>query len=553
VDSLDPAGCQALSFDPTIEAKPTTNLTDSPSGLDIRLEVPQNEDPEGLATAHLRKAVVALPDGLTVNAASADGLGSCAPQQIGLGTDDPVSCPDASKIGSVEIDTPLLGEPLTGGVYLAKQGDNPFGSLLALYIVAKGPGGLVLKLPGEVTTDPVSGRLIASFDQNPQLPFEALEVHLKQGPRAPLKTPAACGVYTTTTDLTPWSSPEGADAFPSDSFELTQGPSGGGCLPTGGQAPNKPSFSGGTIDPTAGVYTPFVLKLARADGSQQIKAIDTTLPQGLLGKLAGIPYCPDDALAAAAAGSGRSEQGSPSCSSASQVGSVNVGAGAGSTPLYVNAKAYLSSPFQVGECSKLGFKPKLGIRLKGGTKRGRFPALTATLTARPGDANIGAAVVSLPHSEFLAQEHLKTICTRVQYAANACPPGSIYGSARAFSPLLDKPLEGPVYLRSSNNSLPDMVVALAGQIDVDLVGRIDSFNKGIRTSFEAVPDAPVSKFVLSMKGGKKGLLVNSRNLCKSVNKASVKMEAQNGAAYDSQPLLKSSCRKAKAKKRGKRG
>jgi hypothetical protein len=210
-----------------------------------------------------------------------------------------------------------------------------------------------------------------------------------------------------------------------------------------------------------------------------------------------------------------------------------------------------SNRFQASACDKLGFKPDLKLALKGGTKRSDHPALKATLTYPKGNyANIAKAVVSLPHSEFLAQNHIKTVCTRVQYAADQCPAGSIYGSVVANTPLLDKPLEGPLYLRSSSNPLPDLVAALHGQIDVDLVGRIDSKNGGIRTTFDAVPDAPVSKFVLTMQGGKKGLLENSKDLCNSVNRADVKFTAQNGMELSSKPVLKSKCRKAKKGKKG---
>jgi hypothetical protein len=209
-------------------------------------------------------------------------------------------------------------------------------------------------------------------------------------------------------------------------------------------------------------------------------------------------------------------------------------------------------PFQVGGCKDLGFKPDLKLSLKGGTKRSDYPALRAELNYPKGNyANIAKAVVSLPHSEFLAQNHIKTICTRVQFAADQCPAGSIYGFATATTPLLDQPLSGPVYLRSSSNPLPDLVAALHGQIDVDLVGRIDSKNGGIRTTFDAVPDAPVSKFVLTMQGGKKGLLENSKNLCNSVNKADVKFTAQNGMELNSKPVLSSKCKKAKKGSKGK--
>jgi hypothetical protein len=205
------------------------------------------------------------------------------------------------------------------------------------------------------------------------------------------------------------------------------------------------------------------------------------------------------------------------------------------------ASAAVKDRFQVGACKALDFKPGLSLSVKGGTRRGAYPSLKAVLKARPGEANIAKVSVALPHSEFLAQEHIKTICTRVQFAADACPPASIYGYAKAWSPLLDQPLQGPVYMRSSSHPLPDLVMALRGQIDIDLVGRIDSVKGGIRNTFDLVPDAPVSKFVLEMKGGKKGLLVNSRNLCKSTNRATVKMDGQNGKVHDFRPVLKSSC------------
>jgi hypothetical protein len=208
------------------------------------------------------------------------------------------------------------------------------------------------------------------------------------------------------------------------------------------------------------------------------------------------------------------------------------------------ATASPADRFQVGECASLGFGPSLQLHLKGGTKRSQYPALTAILKPRKGDANIRKVSVALPHSEFLAQEHIDTICTRVQFAENSCPAGSIYGRARAVTPLLDRPLEGPVYLRSSSNPLPDMVVALRGQIDVNLVGRIDSVKGGIRTTFLEVPDAPVTKFVLRMKGGKKSLLVNSTDICAGKHRVTAEMKGQNGKRHAPHPLLKGSCRKA---------
>jgi hypothetical protein len=209
--------------------------------------------------------------------------------------------------------------------------------------------------------------------------------------------------------------------------------------------------------------------------------------------------------------------------------------------------ATASDRFELGGCRELGFKPRLRIRLRGKTHRGGHPRLRATLVARPGDANIARAQVSLPRSEFLDQAHIDTVCTRVQFAEERCPPGSVYGHARALTPLLDYPLVGPVYLRSSSHELPDLVAALRGPasqpIEVDLNGRIDSVRGGIRTTFEAVPDAPVSKFVLEMKGGHKGLLVNSTEICRRKHHAAVKLAGHNGALTRFAPALASGCRR----------
>jgi hypothetical protein len=653
-------GCDQLGFDPSVEAKPTTTVADSPSGLDVSIQIPQNEDPDAYSEAQLRDVTMTLPAGMTVNPSSATGLGACAPAQIGLETPvgqapprfdgAPARCPDDSKLGTVQVDTALLANPMPGAIYLASPNQNPFGSLIALYIVVEdSQTGIRIKLAGEAKPDPRTGQLEISFKDNPQLPFEEFQVNTFTGPRAALKTPLACGVHTTSSTMVPWTSPEGASKFPSNSYTIDRGPNGS-CAVAESQAPNTPSFQAGTVDPTAGAYSQFVLKLNRADGTQPIKRIKATLPKGLLGKLAGIPYCSDAALAAAASRAGRAEQASSSCPSSSQVGTVEVGAGAGANPFQATGRAYLagpykgaslslaivtpavagpfdlgtvvvrnalnvdpestqitavsdeiptilqgipldirsivldlgrpsftlnptscdtmaitgaatsvfdqdaalSNPFQVGGCGALGFDPKLSLRLDGGTKRSKYPALTATLAARGGDANIGRAVVTLPHSAFLAQEHIRTICTRVQFAANSCPPAAVYGKATAWSPLLDQPLSGPVYLRSSSNKLPDLVADLGGQIRVVLVGRIDSHNRGIRTTFEGVPDAPVSKFTLEMQGGKKGLLVNSRDLCKSVSRANVQFDGQNGKAADSTPVMANGCKKARKAKKGKK-
>jgi hypothetical protein len=659
---LGVSGCNALEFHPTIESKATTNLADSPTGLEFKIHQPQDEDYEGLSTAALKDVKVTLPEGMTLNASAANGLTACSESQIGyLPSGGKIhfstvanSCPDASKLGTLEVNTPLLAEKLPGTIYLARPYENPFGNLTAIYLAIESPErGIVAKLAGKVEANPETGQLTATFTENPQLPIEDFETHFFDGPRAALKTPLTCGTEETTTTLVPWSTPEGQDSHPSDSFQ-TSLPAGGqgNCPASEAGAPNEPAFSAGTEAPSAGAYSPFILKLSRKDGTQRLTGIDTTLPKGLTGKLAGIPYCSEAQIAQAQArevpNGGAAEQQSPSCPAATEVGTVTAGAGAGITPLYVPGHAYLAgpykgaplslaivtpavagpfdlgtvvvrtalfvdpetarihavsdplptiidgipldlrsvdlrldrpgftlnptscepmqitgsaptlpgqsaaftSPFQVGGCSALKFAPKVALSLKGGTKRNKNPALKAVVTYPNGNyANIASAQVTLPHSEFLDQSHIGTVCTRVQFAASQCPKASIYGFARATTPLLDKPIEGPVYLRSSSHKLPDLVAALNGQVDVVLAGRVDTGKgAGLRNTFEAVPDAPVSKFTLEMEGGKKGLLVNSENLCRKQQRAIVSFTAQNGKAFEATPPIANSC-KAKAKKK----
>jgi hypothetical protein len=347
-------GCEAPGFEPSISAQPETAAADSPTGLHFALHIPQNEglnkELEGTATAQLKTAAVTLPAGLALNPSTADGLGACSLAQIGLKSSAPALCPAASKVATVKAETPLLDHPVLGSVYIARQNENPFNSLIALYIVLEDPiTGVVVKLAGKVEPDPVTGQLRTVFKDNPQLPVEDFDFDFFGGPRATLTTPQTCGTYTTTTALTPWSTPEGADAFPTDSFQITAAANGGACVSNEAQDPNAPSFEAGTATPLAGSYSPFVLKLDRENGSQHLSAISVTMPPGLTGKLAGIAQCSDAQLAAAAArsnpGQGALEQASPSCPASSEVGTVTVGAGSGS-PFHAGGHAYLAGPYK---------------------------------------------------------------------------------------------------------------------------------------------------------------------------------------------------------------
>ncbi len=225
--------------------------------------------------------------------------------------------------------------------------------------------------------------------------------------------------------------------------------------------------------------------------------------------------------------------------------------GGGSNPLSPAAfsSVAVSSPLQASDCNALGFKPKLYMRAFGAHRRAKSPKLRAVLVARQGDANIGRAAVTLPKALYLEQASLANVCTRVQFAANQCPSDSVYGYARARTPLLDGPLKGPVYLRSSSHELPDLVAALHGQVDIDLDGRIDSVKGRIRNTFDTVPDVPVSKFILTVRGGKHGLLVNSRDLCAHRYKVIARFRGQNGKHANMRPRLRAPC---KGKKRHRR-
>ncbi len=412
------------------------------------------------------------------------------------------------------------------------------------------------------------------------------------------------------------------------------------------------------LNSNAGSYTPFYLHLTRQDIEQEITTYSATLPPGLLGKIAGLPYCPEAAIAAAKQRSGVAERDNPSCPAASRIGHTLAGYGLGAVLTYAPGGLYLAGPyhgssfsvvaidsalvgpfdlgvvivrsairvdpittqvsidsqgsdpiphiidgipihlrdvrayidkpnltlnptscdrstlastlngsgalfsnpaddttatatvpFQAFNCGSLGFKPRISLKFKGGTKRGDYPSLRVTVKPRPGDANIAKAQVTLPPTEFLAQNHIGTVCTRPQFANHNCPAASVYGKARAYTPLLEAPMEGPVYLRSSSNPLPDLVFALRGRgIEVNLAGKIDSVGGGIRGSFEAIPDAPVTKFQLTMFGGKHGALVNAGNLCASPQLATAKLVGHNNKGVLVHPEVQAKCNGHKAHK-----
>ncbi len=322
-------GCDLLRFSASIGAQLETTAGTTPSGLRFELQVPQNESPGALGTPPLRKGVLTFPVGLSINPSAAGGLAACTEAQIALGTNTQPSCPEASKIGSVEVSTPAVATVLQGSVYLASQNENPFHALLAGYVVIDDPiTGVLVKVPGRIDPDPATGQLTVTVDEIPQLPFSDLKIHIFGGPRGPLTTPAGCGSYTTGTQLTPWSAPDsGPPATPSDSFQIASG------------CPNvfNPSFTAGTTNNQAGSFSAFTATFSRTDQDQNLQGVTVTTPPGLLGDLKGVERCPEPQAA----------QGT--CGQGSLIGHTTVGAGSGPDPFYVQGtqdQVFLTGPYK---------------------------------------------------------------------------------------------------------------------------------------------------------------------------------------------------------------
>jgi len=630
-------GCGLLAFDPELSITPTDSEAAAPTGVDVKVQIPQSEEPNTLGTSTLKSAHVTLPAGLTINPAAGDGLAACSDEEAEYGNDLAPHCPDAAKLGSAEIEVPALERTLQGAVY--QRTPEP-GRLFGFWLITD-EQGVRLKLPAEIQANPVTGQLSTVFDGIPslgglpQVPFSEMRLHIFGGPRAPLATPASCGTYQSHFVFAPWSGkpPAEGDA----PMQISSG-----C----GKGNFAPKLVAGSIRSSAGDFSPFSFTLTRQDGEANPRTIAVHLPQGLLAELRGVPLCPD---AAAATGA---------CPIDSRVGSLTAAAGVGGAPLWIpqpgksGTAAYLAGPykgapfsivsvvpaqagpfdlglvvnraainvdpetalatittdplpqilegvpvayrtvhvdvdrknfmlnptscaqkqitatvtaingavaepqdgFQATNCAKLAYTPKLKLFFHGSTKRTGNPAIKAVLTQKPHQANTKAAVVLLPQSQFIDNAHISTPCTRVQFDADRCPKGSILGHATAQVLLLDKPLKGPVYFRSNggDRELPDIVADLHGEIHVTLVGYIDSVKTGpetarVRTRFLHVPDAPVTKVTMNLFGGKRGLVQNSKNLCKTSRRAELQLRAQNGLARITNPVIATKCGKKKSR------
>ncbi len=646
--------CERVPFEPSIEVQPSTRSAESPSGLEVSLGVPQTwEQPSTLSTSNLKDTTVTLPEGMTANPGLAEGLGACTPEQYAAETSGSLAgegCPPESKIGSILIETPLLNETIPGAIYIATPYDNvpefgdaehPNGSLLALYVVAKDPErGILIKVAGKITPNPVTGQLVTTFENTPQQPFTKFTLKFRPGATAPLVSPPACGAYSAQAALTPWSAPLEPRLLTSSSksFEITSGTHEGPC-PTGGVPSFKPQVISGTENNAGSTYSPFYLRILREDGEQEITRFSTTLPPGLTGNLSGIPFCPDADIEAARGMTGLEQEEHPSCPQASEIGHSLVGAGVGSVLAQNPGKIYLagpyngaplsivsitsakvgpfdlgtvvirfaldinpttaqvevsgaqseaiprilrgivvhvreirvymdrakftinptncnplsitntidgaganptnpadqvpvtvSTPFQGADCSSLSFKPDLTVSTSAKTSRADGASLTAKLTV-PGSlgsqANISKVKVELPKQLPSRLTTLQKACTAAQFEANpaGCPPASIIGHAKAITPILPVPLEGPAYFVShGGEAFPDLEVVLQGYgFTIDLTATTFISKAGVTSStFKTVPDQPVTSFELTLPEGPYSALTTEGNLCSATNTVTVK-------------------------------
>ncbi len=641
-------GCEQLDFGPKVKVQPDHTVAGTPAGYTVELTQRQATTADSRSTAHLKDAVVALPKGVTINPAAADGLTACSEEQVGMGKDGAATCPQSSKIGEVTIDTPVLDQPLTGGVYQAAQNANPFGSTLAIYMVPENDRyGVRMKLAGEVKTDPATGRVTTTFMNNPEQPFSKLTLRLKGGDRAVLTNPITCGTKTTEWSISSWARP-GEPVSGTDAFAIDRAPAGGSCA----NDLFAPGFTAGTVEPVAGASSPFSMTFARADGHQNLATIDVKLPEGLLGKVGSVPLCPEAHAnlgacgpasrvghVVAQVGSGSSPLAVPQAGKAptqvflsgpykgapfslsmqvpAQAGPLNLGTVVARVGLFVDANdasitarlmdsrvfdhkgtlqqtipfgmpqivdgipmayraitvnmdlpGFMVNPtscapktinaaigsitgavvnraarFQVGDCGALELDPTMRMAFTGDkeTDKGKHPGLDVEMRQGAGQSGLRKVEVALPLSVALDPDNAKALCTPQQATARACPPESIVGNASAVTPILDRPLSGPVYfvegIRTTDTgrqvrTLPKLLITLRGQVALDLMADSDVEDDKLVTTFPMVPDAPIESFKLTINGGENGILkntgTNGDTLCHSTQKMETRFEGQNG-------------------------
>jgi hypothetical protein len=436
-------GCNRLSFEAGIKVTPDGTAASSPTGLSVDVHVPQSSVlvANGLAQSNIKDIAVTLPEGVRLNPSAADGLQACSEGLIGYlpGESAPPSdlhftpglpqpflqganfCPDAAKVATVKITSPLLppGQPLEGAVYLAtpapngEAGHNPFNTTVAMYIEAFDPiSGTLVKLPGSVTLDQQTGRISSTFENTPQLAFEDAEIHFFGGERAPLATPDRCGTYTTEATFTPWSGNPPIKS--SSSFQITSGPHGAPCP---GSLPFNPAMNVGSPNINAGGFSPLVTTISRSDGEQNLHNVHLHFAPGMTGILAGIPLCPE---AQANAGT---------CSEASRIGETIVSVGVGGEPYTVTGgKVYLTEKYGGGA---------FGLSIVNPAVAGPFDlgkvVVRASIQVDPRTAQLTVTTGTIPRilDGFpLEIQHVNVNINRPGFTVNptSCNPQSITGA-----------------------------------------------------------------------------------------------------------------------------
>jgi len=324
--------CESLKFAPTITVAPETTQASTPAGYEIDLEVPQAEGAEGPANAALRDAVVTLPAGVVLSPSAANGLEACTEAEVGIGSEEPIMCPNASKLGAASAITPALSGELRGALYLGGPASGPITyPPFTVYLALEGHGALV-KVRGTVTPDPATGQLTIVFDEIPELPFSELKLHLTGGARATLANPRACTdekgapiAYSAEGELTPWTAPSESPMTPSSPpFEIT------GC-----QEPRfHPAFLAGTTDNQAGSSSPLIITFSRQDADQELGEIAVTMPPGLSMDFTSVPLCSEPQAAEGI------------CPETSQIGELIAGVGPGPEPYFVTGgRVFLTGPY----------------------------------------------------------------------------------------------------------------------------------------------------------------------------------------------------------------
>jgi hypothetical protein len=437
-------GCEQLSFDADVDVQPTERAAGQPTGVDVDLRVPQTDAIDQLATPQVKDVTVRFPDGMAISPAAAHGLQACSDEQLATDTRKTEACPDAAKIGTARITTPLLGTPLEGSVYLGTQKslDPASGEMYRVFITAYGKGVRV-KLKGSIKADPKTGRLTAAFAQNPQLPFDTLQLEMDGGSRAVLVNPTTCGPKTSSATV---SSYAGTEAASESTFTIDQG------CPSGQFAP---AFTAGTMDPVAGGLSPFVMTTTRTDADQDLSKIRLDLPSGLLGALGSVPVCAD---AQASVGT---------CDASTRLGSTRVAVGTGSTPYSLPGTVSLAGPYKGAP-----FSLSIAVPAKAGPLDLGMVVVRSPLIIDANKAKVTAPVDDLPQIVGGVPMHYRSISVALDrpgfmFNATSCSPQTVVGTLTSSNGVEQRP--GVRYQAQGCDKLklaPSLKLAYSGKADL---------------------------------------------------------------------------------------